>query len=76
MTDLWEFYPGALGDAVHLAAEITEGVPVLVTENGLPTTDDALEIEFQHALDSLAEAMRDGVDVRGYLHWCPLDNIE
>ncbi len=77
MTDLWEFYPEALGAAVRDAYRITEGTPVLVTENGIPTTDDNLRIEYlDRALRSLAEAIEDGVEVRGYLHWSALDNFE
>ncbi len=36
----WEVYPEALGHTVRLAAEHA-GVPVLVTENGMATDDDA-----------------------------------
>jgi beta-glucosidase len=77
MSDLWEFYPQALGGAVRTAYEVSGGTPVLVTENGIPTTDDELRVEhLDVALDSLAQAMDDGVDVRGYLHWSALDNFE
>ncbi|BAK33800.1 putative beta-galactosidase [Microlunatus phosphovorus NM-1] len=77
MTDLWEFYPQALGHAVKSAWEETEGTPILVTENGIPTGDDELRIEFlDTALASLGEVMRDGVEVLGYLHWSALDNFE
>lgn len=77
MTDLWEFYPEALGHAVKTAWEVTEGTPIIVTENGIPTTDDDLRIEFLNtALASLGEAMTSGVDVRGYLHWSAIDNFE
>lgn len=77
MTDLWEFYPQALGEGVRMAYELSEGVPIIVTENGIPTTDDDLRVEhLDIALDSLAKAMDDGVDVRGYLHWSAIDNFE
>lgn len=77
MTDLWEYYPQALGHAVETAWKVAEGTPVLVTENGIPTTDDELRIEFlESALESLAAAIEGGVDVRGYLHWSAIDNFE
>ncbi|MBK9750541.1 MAG: family 1 glycosylhydrolase [Chloroflexi bacterium] len=39
-----------------------------MTVNGLATIDDAQRVAyFQRALASLAECMRDGVDVRGYV---------
>jgi beta-glucosidase len=74
----WEVYPEALGEAVrHTAGVVGPHVPVLVTENGIATADDGLRIRYTAgALASLAAAMRDGVDVRGYLHWSALDNYE
>ncbi len=72
----WETYPAALGHTVRLAAEHA-GVPVLVTENGMATDDDEARIAYTRAaLEGLAGAIGDGVDVRGYLHWTLLDNFE
>jgi beta-glucosidase len=72
----WEVYPAALEHTVRLAAE-QAGVPVLVTENGMATDDDAARIAYtQTALEGLAKCIADGVDVRGYLHWTLLDNFE
>ncbi len=72
----WELYPAALGHTVRLAAEHT-GVPVMVTENGLATDDDAQRLDYTRgALEGLAGCVADGVDVRGYLHWTLLDNFE
>ena len=72
----WETYPEALGHTVRLAAEHA-GVPVLVTENGMATDDDEARIAYTRAaLEGLAGAIGDGVDVRGYLHWTLLDNFE
>jgi beta-glucosidase len=59
------------------SAAAASGVPVIVTENGIATADDATRISYTTAaLDSLAAAMADGVDVRGYFHWSLLDNYE
>jgi beta-glucosidase len=72
----WEVYPEALGHTVRLSAHHA-GVPVLVTENGMATDDDAARLAYtQAALESLARCMEDGVDVRGYIHWTLLDNFE
>ncbi|WP_062205884.1 glycoside hydrolase family 1 protein [Demequina salsinemoris] len=77
MTQLWEFYPEALGEAVRHAKSIVGEVPVFVTENGIPTANDEERVEYlERALPSLADAMADGVDVRGYLHWSAIDNFE
>ncbi|MFC8694890.1 glycoside hydrolase family 1 protein [Streptomyces parvus] len=74
----WEFYPEALGLAIrHTVAVVGPHVPVLVTENGIATDDDERRIAYTTgALASLASALRDGIDVRGYLHWSALDNYE
>ncbi|MCT6779678.1 family 1 glycosylhydrolase [Streptomyces sp. CS7] len=74
----WEFYPEALGLAIrHTVAVVGPHVPVLVTENGIATDDDERRIAYTtEALASLAAALRDGIDVRGYLHWSALDNYE
>lgn len=70
------YRPDALAMAVRHAAQVTN-VPVLVTENGIATPDDTRRIAYtREALEHLATAMEDGVDVRGYLHWTLLDNYE
>jgi beta-glucosidase len=61
---------------VRLATERT-GRPILVTENGLGTDDDAMRRDYtEGALRGLGGAIADGVDLRGYLHWTLLDNFE
>ncbi|WP_329125075.1 glycoside hydrolase family 1 protein [Streptomyces sp. NBC_01465] len=73
----WEYYPQALGHALRHSASVSGGTPLIVTENGIATTDDARRIDYTTgALDSLSAAMRDGIDVRGYFHWSALDNYE
>ncbi|KAA9106543.1 glycoside hydrolase family 1 protein [Microbacterium rhizomatis] len=70
------YRPDALGTALRHSAEVT-GLPTLVTENSIATTDDARRIEYTTAaLEGLEAAIADGVDVRGYLHWSLLDNYE
>lgn len=71
------YRPDALGIAVRHTAEVTGGVPIVVTENGIATSDDTRRIAYTDgALRGLADAMADGIDVRGYLHWSLLDNYE
>jgi beta-glucosidase len=73
----WEFYPPALEGAVRHAATTVPGVPILVTENGIATSNDEERIEYtRDALAGLRHAIGDGADVRGYLHWSLLDNYE
>lgn len=71
------YRPDALGMAVRHAWNVTGGVPVLITENGIATGDDEQRIRYTaEALGGLHEALTDGIDVRGYLHWSLLDNFE
>jgi beta-glucosidase len=73
----YEFYPEALEGTVRRAWEKTGGLPVLVTENGVGTTDDAARIEYvRRALAGLRRCLDDGIDVRGYTYWSLLDNFE
>lgn len=70
--------PTSLAATCREAAEIT-GLPVMVTEHGcdLGTTEDHRRAEFvAESLTHLSDAIADGVDVRGYIHWCLADNFE
>ena len=74
---MMERRPQALGAATSRASEMLPGVPLVVTENGLATTDDDDRIAFTgDALRSLSDAIAAGADVRGYMHWSLLDNFE
>jgi beta-glucosidase len=57
---------------------VTRGeIPLLVTENGIGTDDDAQRIEYvTAALEGVLGAIANGVDVRGYTYWSLLDNFE
>lgn len=71
-----EYYPEAIGNTIRYAAQAT-GIPVMVTENGLASTDDTRRVEYlQRALRSVAACMQDGIDVRGYFCWSAFDNFE
>ncbi|GAB7186620.1 beta-glucosidase/6-phospho-beta-glucosidase/ beta-galactosidase [Kitasatospora sp. Ki12] len=73
----WEFYPGALGEALRHTADVVGDVPIIVTENGIATRDDDRRVSYaRHALDDLAQALADGLDIRGYLHRSALDTYE
>ena len=53
------------------------GVPLYVTENGLYDNSDEKRPQFlvEH-VGAVEEALRRGVDVRGYFHWSLVDNFE
>jgi len=72
----WEFYPECVEHVVRYASK-QAGVPIIVTENGIATTDDSRRVEYvQRALAGLKRAIDDGVEVRGYVAWSLLDNFE
>ncbi|MEI9932760.1 MAG: family 1 glycosylhydrolase [Rhizomicrobium sp.] len=72
----YEFYPEALEHTIRQAARLS-GCPVIVTENGIGTEDDTRRIEYtRRALEGVLRAIKDGIDVRGYIHWSMLDNYE
>jgi beta-glucosidase len=73
----WEYFPGAAAIGVRRAWEVTGGIPVMVTENGIATDDDARRIDYtEAALGELHETIAEGVGLLGYLHWSALDNFE
>jgi beta-glucosidase len=73
----WAYRPDALGIALRHTKDVVGDVPLLVTENGIATSDDARRIAYTSTtLNHLLDAIDDGIDVRGYLHWSLLDNFE
>jgi beta-glucosidase len=73
----YEFWPEALGATIARAWEVTEHVPVIVTENGYSGPDDTRRIEYvRRALHSVLDCLDDGIDVGGYTYWSLLDNFE
>ena len=71
----WEVYPEGLGQVLRPLAAV--GLPVIITENGIATSDDSQRIRFLHShLSELKRALDDGIDIRGYLHWTSFDNFE
>lgn len=70
--------PASLGAVVREAYELT-GKPIVITEHGadLPTERDDERVQFiRDSLLGVADAIDDGVDVRGYIHWSLADNWE
>jgi beta-glucosidase len=71
-----EIYPQALEATIREAHRIA-GIPIMVTENGLATEDDAQRVEYLRvAVDCVASCLADGIDVRGYIAWTAFDNYE
>jgi beta-glucosidase len=73
----WEFFPSAAELGIRAAWELSDRVPVMVTENGIATADDSRRIAYtQGALEGIHSAIEDGITVLGYQHWSALDNYE
>jgi beta-glucosidase len=71
----WEFHPDGLRKTLHKAARA--GKPIVITENGVATADDAERVDYLDShLAAVLEARREGVDVRGYTYyWSAFDNF-
>jgi beta-glucosidase len=71
-----EIYPPSLANAARYVHEQTTR-PILITEHGLVTDDDAQRAAFiPAALGHLADMIAAGVPVLGYVHWTLMDNFE
>jgi beta-glucosidase len=73
---LGEIYPdGIYRIARRVARDL--GKPIYVTENGVADRSDRLRPwELATAVRSVHQAIRQGIDVRGYFHWSLVDNFE
>jgi beta-glucosidase len=73
----YEYWPEALEGALRHAWAVTRGRPLIVTESGVATDDDARRVEYiDRAIAAMRRAMEAGIDVRGFLYWSALDNFE
>ena len=72
----YEFYPEALEHVIRRVREDFKG-DLIVTENGVATSDDTRRVEFIHrALKGVESCIADGIPVKGYFHWSLMDNFE
>lgn len=71
----WELYPEGI---YHVLKDLARyRLPIIVTENGIADARDAHRAQFiKETIGHLLRAKKEGVDVRGYLHWALLDNFE
>jgi beta-glucosidase len=83
----WEVHPPALTDMLVWFRDTYGDIPVYIMENGAafydpPTAgpdgiDDPLRCDYLRThIAAMADAIRQGVDVRGYMVWSLLDNLE
>jgi beta-glucosidase len=71
----WEIYPQGLHTLIKAFSRYK--LPILISENGICTNNDAERSEFivDH-LKAVAMAINEGAHVIGYLYWSLLDNYE
>ncbi|XP_009624454.2 beta-glucosidase 18 [Nicotiana tomentosiformis] len=85
----WLFlYPQGMKKIVIYMKDRFNNTPMVITENGIAenenlnpsitdTLNDVHRVNYMHSyLTSLANAIREGADVRGYFVWSLLDNFE
>jgi beta-glucosidase len=83
----WEVFPQGLTDMLVWVKDTYGDVPLYVTENGAAfydppkpidgRIDDPLRVDYlRRHIAAVGEAIRRGVDVRGYMLWSLLDNLE
>jgi beta-glucosidase len=77
LTDMgYLFWPQCVDYTVRRAIELAK-IPVIVTENGIGTSDDKQRVRYlEEALRGVRQLLDDGLDVRGYFQWSLLDNFE
>ena len=75
-TDMgWEIYPEGIYHVLKSLRKYKK--PIYITENGLADSKDEKRAKFivDH-LKWVHQAIKEGADVRGYLHWSLIDNYE
>jgi beta-glucosidase len=71
-----ENWPAAVAHCVRRTAAFT-GLPIMITESGIATDDDAERITYlDTVLRDVSACVDAGIDVRGYFVWSLLDNFE
>ena len=72
----WEIYPIGV---YNMAIKINKctNIPIIITENGIADKNDINRGPFiiTH-LEQVRRAIKEGIDIIGYLHWSLLDNYE
>lgn len=71
----WYLNPNSLLEVLKEVKKYNK--PIIISENGLADSQDRYRAWFiANSLRSISNARKEGIDVRGYLHWSLLDNFE
>ncbi|MGZ4142140.1 MAG: GH1 family beta-glucosidase [Actinomycetota bacterium] len=80
----WEVYPEGLREVLDFVGSRTSDLPLYITENGAAYPVDRQDRErdpervsfLRRHLDAAADALEQGIPLRGYFVWSLLDNFE
>jgi beta-glucosidase len=73
---MWGYRPEGLGEVMRKFHR-KYGKPIIITENGICTDDQNVRMgALRDYLRVCHQAIADGVDLRGYIHWSTWDNFE
>ena len=71
----WEVFAPGLREVLRQFGH--HGLPLMVTENGIATDDDALRSDYLEThVRAVGDAIQGGAAVLGYLYWTLMDNYE
>ncbi|MCM8711709.1 family 1 glycosylhydrolase [Clostridium sp. SYSU_GA19001] len=71
-----EYYPLSLAGVLRFVSKYWNK-PIIVTENGISTSNDKDRVEFiKETMKGLYECLEEGINVLGYMHWSLIDNFE
>lgn len=71
----WAVHPQGLKKILKFVSGY--GLPIYITENGIADRSDSLRKEYLSShLAATAEAIQEGMDIRGYYYWSLMDNFE
>ncbi|MHB1844055.1 MAG: glycoside hydrolase family 1 protein [Deltaproteobacteria bacterium] len=72
-----QIYPQGLHDTLMAVSSRFPLLPIYITENGIADAADTKRAAFIVAhVQAMQQAMAEGADVRGYVHWALMDNFE
>jgi beta-glucosidase len=74
----WEIYPQGLYNLIiHIMNQWGKDIPIFITENGIADKSDKYRAPFivSH-LHQIRQAIDNGANIIGYLHWSLMDNYE
>src|SRR3989338_8022333 len=76
VTDMgWEIYPAGIYQVLKNYHKFKK--PLYIMENGLADAADKQRVKFiADHLKYVHQAIREGIDVKGYFHWSLMDNFE